>query len=256
MADHDHGALEVQQEVLQPVHRVDVQVVGGLVHHQQVGIAEQGLSQQHLHLQPGIQGGHVVVVQVGAHAKALKDAAGVALGLPAAQLGVLRLQLAGQQTLLVGHLLLGIQGLLLLADVVQPLVAHDDRVHDVIGVIGVLILLQHGHADVGQHGHLAGGGLQLAGQDLQKGGLAGAVGADDAVAVAPQELQIHMGKQRGAAVVQAQVGDSDHGVLLIRKIPAPAGAGRSVNQYLITGGGKKIGDLEKNMARAAQPSGP
>ena len=34
MADHDDGAGEVQQEILQPVHRVDVQVVGGLVHHQ------------------------------------------------------------------------------------------------------------------------------------------------------------------------------------------------------------------------------
>ena len=83
--------LEVQQEVLQPVHRVDVQVVGGLVHHQQVGIAEQRLGQQDLHLQPGVQGGHVVIVELGADAKALEDAAGVALGLPAAQLGVLLL---------------------------------------------------------------------------------------------------------------------------------------------------------------------
>ena len=34
MADHDDGAGEIQQEVLQPVHRVDVQVVGGLVQQQ------------------------------------------------------------------------------------------------------------------------------------------------------------------------------------------------------------------------------
>ena len=40
MADHDDGAVKVQQEVLQPVDGVDVQVVGGLVHHQDVRIAE------------------------------------------------------------------------------------------------------------------------------------------------------------------------------------------------------------------------
>ena len=214
MGDHDDGALEVQQEVLQPVHRVDVQVVGGLVHHQQVGIAEQGLGQQDLHLQPGVQGGHVVIVELGADAKALEDAAGVALGLPAAQLGVLLLQLAGPHAVLVGHLLLGVDGLLLLADVIQALVAHDDRVHDVVGVVGVLVLLQNRHAHVGQDGHLAGAGLQFPGEDLQKGGLAGAVGADDAVAVAPQKLQVHVGEERGAAVVQAQIGDRDHGKLL------------------------------------------
>ena len=38
----------------------------------------------------------------------------------------------------------------------------------------------------------------------------GPVGADDAVAVAPEELQVHVGEQRGAAVIEAQVGDSDH----------------------------------------------
>ena len=210
VADHDDGALKVQQEVLQPVHGVYVQVVGGLVHHQQVGIAEQGLGQQHLHLQTGIQGGHVVIVQLGADAKALEDAAGVALGLPAPQLGILLLQLAGQHAVLVGHLLLGVQGLFLLADVIEALVAHDDRVHDVVGVIGVLVLLQHGHAGVGQNGHLAAGGVQVAGQNFQEGGLAGTVGADDAIAVAPQKLQVHMGEQGGAAVAEAQVGDSDH----------------------------------------------
>ena len=223
VADHDDGAGEVQQEVLQPVDRVNVQVVGGLVHHQQVGVAEQSLGQQHLHLQTGVQGGHVVVVEIGADAKALENAGRVALGLPAAQLGILLFQLAGQHAVLVGHLLLGVQGFLLLADIVETLVAHDDGVHHVIGVVGVLVLLQNRHADVGQDRDLAGGGLQVSGQDLQKGGLAGAVCADDAVAVAPGELEIHMGKQGGPAVLQAQIGNSDHGTLLLFSAPARSG---------------------------------
>ena len=130
-------------------------------------------------------------------------------------LGVLLLQLTGQHAVLVGHLLLGVQGLLLLADVIQALVAHDDGVHDVVLVIGVLVLLQHRHADVGQQGHLAGGGVQLSGEDLQESGFTRAVGADNAVAVAPGELQVHVGKQGGPAILQAQVGDSDHGTLLL-----------------------------------------
>ena len=166
MADHDDGAGEVQQEVLQPVHRIDVQVVGGLIHHQQVGAAEQRLGQQHLHLQAGVQGRHIVVVQVGADAQTLEDPAGVGLRLPDAQLGILLLQLAGPHPVLVGHLLLGVQGLLLLADVIQALVAHDDGIHHIVGVIGVLVLLQHRHPGVGQDGDLAGGGLQIPGEDF------------------------------------------------------------------------------------------
>ena len=217
VADHNHRALKVQQEVLQPVHRVDVQVVGGLVQQQDVRIAEQGLGQQHLHLQPGVQGGHVVGMELGAHAQALEDAAGVALGLPAAQLGVLLLQLAGADAVGLGHLLLGIEGLLLLADVVEALVAHDDGVHDVVGVVGVLILLEHRHAGLGQDGDLAGGGLQLAGEDFQEGGFTRAVGADDAVADALGELEIHVGKEGLAAVGQAQVGNCNHVVLLFMR---------------------------------------
>ena len=211
---HDDGAGEVQQEVLQPVDGVDVQVVGGLVHHQDVRVAEQGLSQQHLHLQTAVHVLHHVVVHGHGNAQALEDAGRIGLGLPASQLGVLLLQLAGLDAVLLGHLLLGVEGLLLLTDVVQPLVAHDDGVHDGVLVVGVLVLLEDGHAGVGQDGHLAAGGLQLAGEDLQKGGLARAVGADDAVAVALDELQVHMGEKGLAAVGQAQVRNCDHVALL------------------------------------------
>ena len=70
------------------------------------------------------------------------------------------------------------------------------------------------YTHLGQNVHGAGGGLQLPGQDFQEGGLAGAIGADDAVAVAPEELQVDIGEQRGAAVLQAQIGNSDHSFYL------------------------------------------
>ena len=120
-----------------------------------------------------------------------------------------------EDAVLLRHLLLLVEGVLLLADVIQALVAHDDRVHHVVGVVGVLILLEHRHAGLGQDGHLAGGGLQLAGEDFQEGGFTRAVGADDAVAVALGELEIHVGKEGLAAVGQAQIGNCNHVVLLM-----------------------------------------
>ena len=214
MGHDDDGAGVVHEEVVEPLHGGDVEVVGGLVQQQDVGVAEQGLRQQHLHLEPGVQRGHVVVVEVHPDAEALKDAGGVALRLVAAHFGVLRLKVGGPQAVLVGEVLLFVEGVHLPADVVQLLVAHDDGVHDVVGVIGVLVLPEDGHAHVGQDGHRAGGGLQLAGQDLQEGGLARAVGADDAVAVAAGELKVHVGEKGRALIAQGQVGNSDHDRLL------------------------------------------
>ena len=56
--------------------------------------------------------------------------------------------------------------------------------------------------------------LQFPGEDLQKGGLAGAVGADDAVAIALDKLQVHMGEKGLAAVLKAEVGNGNHRELL------------------------------------------
>ena len=214
VADHDDSAVVVQQEVVEPLHGGNVQVVGGLVQQQDVGVAEQGLCQQHLHLETGVQGLHVVIVQVHPNAQALENAAGVGLGLVAAHLGVLCLEVGGPQAVLIGEVLLLVEGVHLPANLVQGLVAHDDRVQHGVGVIGVLVLLQHGHAHLGQDGHRAAGGLQLAGEDFQKGGFASAVGADDAVAVAPGELQVHVGEQGGALIAQGQIRNSNHVGLL------------------------------------------
>ena len=148
-------------------------------------------------------------------AQPLKNTAGVALSLPAPQLGKLLLKLTGPNAVLLGHILLLVEGVLLLADVIEPLVAHDDRIHDRVGVVGVLILLEHRHAGFGEHRNFTGGGLQIPGENFEESGLARAVGADDAVAVALGKLQVHVGEEGLAAVLQAQVGNCDHGKLLI-----------------------------------------
>ena len=71
MGDRNDHAGEVQQEVLQPVDSFDVQVVGRLVQHDDVGVAEERLGKQNLHLQTRIGVRHHIVVQLRADAQTL-----------------------------------------------------------------------------------------------------------------------------------------------------------------------------------------
>ncbi len=151
-------------------------------------------------------------MQVGGYAKALQDAGCVALGLPAAKLGVLLLQPAGEDAVRVGHFLLGVERFLFPADFIEARVAHDDGIHDRVLVAGVLVLFQNRHSYLGQDGYRAAGGVQLPGENVQKGGFSRAVGADDAVTVAAGKLKVDVGEQNRAAVLEAEVAHSDHGI--------------------------------------------
>ncbi len=75
------------------------------------------------------------------------------------------------------------------------LVAHNDGVQNGIFVVSVLILLQNRDTLGGVHGDGTGGGIQFPGEQTQEGGLARAVCANDAIAVAGQELKIHVLEQ-------------------------------------------------------------
>ena len=205
MAHHQYRALIVHEEILQPHHRGQVQVVGGLVQQHHVRVAEEGLGQQHLHLQSRVHVRHKGLVEAHVHPQALEDAAGVALGLPATQLRKLLLQLGGPQAVLIAEVRLFVYGVLLFAAVVEALVAHDDGVQHRVCVVHVLVLLENGHALFGGQSDAAGSGLQLPGEYLYKGGLACAVGAYDAVAVARGELQVHTGKEHRGTELHGQI---------------------------------------------------
>ena len=45
--DADHSAREALQELLQPLHRFGIQVVGGLIQQQHVGLGQQQAAQRH-----------------------------------------------------------------------------------------------------------------------------------------------------------------------------------------------------------------
>ena len=87
----------------------------------------------------------------------------------------------------------------------QPRVAHDDGVDHAEGVEGELILAQHAHFLGPRDGTL--GGLDLAGEDLHEGGLAGAVRPGDGIAPAGQKGGGHILKQDAGAVAHGNVVD-------------------------------------------------
>ena len=211
VADHQHRALVVHEEVLQPHHAGEVKVVGGLVEQQHVRVAEERLGQQHLDLQARVKLPHEKPVQGNVHAQSLEDPPRVAFGLVAAELGIFLLQLRRAQAVFVVEVLLLVDGVLLLAALVEPLVPHDDGLEHHAVVVEALVLLEHRHAALGLERDRTAGGLQLPGEDFNKGRFPRAVGADDSVAVPGGKLQIDLGEEHRGTELHGQIVDSEHG---------------------------------------------
>ena len=180
---HQHdGAVVALQVGLQPVHRLGVQVVGGLVEQQQVGLLQQQAAQGHPALLAAGQVRHGGVP--GGAAQGVHRHLEVAVEIPGVE-GVdliLQLRLLLQQDVevgvgiahLVGDVVEVIQQLLDVRQA-QADVADDIQVRIQLGLLGQVA---HGVA-LRQPGLAHEVGIE-ARHDAQHGGLAGAVAADDA----------------------------------------------------------------------------
>ena len=212
VGDDDHGVLKADEKFLEPGDRVHVEVVGRLVEKQNVRIAEQGAREEDLDLLGAVQLAHGHLMEGRIDAKSGQQGLGVALGVPAVHLGKIRLEHGGALAVRVGEVGLGIERVLLLHHLVQMGVALHDGIEDELVVIFVLILLEEGETLARIHGHGAVRRLQLAGENFEEGGLAGAVGTDDAVALARQEFDVDIFKQGLLADPVGYVVCCDHGM--------------------------------------------
>ncbi len=195
MGYHDDGILKVDQELLQPVDGIQIQMVGRLVQKQDVRIAKQGSSQQDLDPLRAVQAAHLGIVKGRIDTKAVQQCLCVGLRIPSVHLGKFGLQLAGLDAVLVGEVFLCIEGILLLHDLIQAGVAHDDGIQYSIGIVLEVILLQEGQTLARCDGHIAVRRLQLSGKDPQESGFSGAVGTDDAIAVSLGKFYAYVFKQ-------------------------------------------------------------
>ena len=139
-----------------------------------------------------------------------RSALRVRLGFPAVHLGKFALQLRGADPVLVGEVLLRVDRVLLLHDLIEALISHDDRIEDLVRVVLEVILLQEGDPVPGRDRDAPGRGVQLPGKDLQERGLSGSVRADQAVAVPLGKLDVDIFKKRLFPDAVGNVVGSDH----------------------------------------------
>ena len=155
VADEHDGAGEVLQGALEHVHRVDVQVVSGLVQAQERLGGNEHFGQ-----------GQTRLFATGEDAYLLFDCVVVAK------------QEGTQQAALLRHGPLGRDGV----DLLQDGVGLGHALERVLGIVG--------HTHVGAQVAGAGGGRLQAGDDLHERGLTGAVGADERHMLAAVELEV------------------------------------------------------------------
>src|SRR5690242_7702510 len=103
---------------------------------------------------------------------------------------------------------LGVKCFALLQGLPEGAVAHDDRINDAEFVEGELVLAED--ADFLGPGDVAVGRILLAGQDLHKGGFAGAVGAGNGVAAARHESGGDVLKEDAGAEAHSDIFNRDH----------------------------------------------
>ena len=210
VGDDDDGVLEAEEEILQPGDGLQIEMVGRLVQQEHVRVAEKGLGEEHPHLVPRFQLLHPLLPQLLRDAEAVQQHRRLGFRFVAVHLGKFRLQLAGADAVLLGELRLGVDRLALGHDLEEARVPHDDGVEDRLLVEGELVLPQHRDPLAGADDDLPLVRLDLAGENLQKGRLAGAVGADQAVAVARGELDIDVLENDPLAVGKGDIGCADH----------------------------------------------
>ena len=182
MRDGHDGAGVGVQELLEPQHRLGVQVVGGLVEQQQVGRLEEQLAQGHaaalaagedVHGRVGVralQGVH----RLGELAVQVPAVGGVDLGLELAHLGHEGVEVGVGVGHLGAHL---VEALDLGQDVAKGLL---DVLADGLVLVERRLLLEDAHGVARREARLAVGDVLEAGHDLEEGRLARAVGAHHA----------------------------------------------------------------------------
>ncbi len=211
VADEQHGAGEVLELLFEPQHRVDVEVVGGLVEHQHVGLLEQ---------QPGEGGPHLPTtrhlgegpVHVGSgEPEAAEDASGLGLELVAAELFVAALQLAIRgEGGLVAVAELRFEGLEFVLDLEHLTGAPHHLVEDrtLPGVEQFLGQVADDGALLSRHRPLV--GLAEADDDLEQRRLAHAVAAHQRDPTTVLQLEAHTRVEGAGAERLRETGDREH----------------------------------------------
>jgi len=208
VGDEDHRAGIFEQEGLEPLDRLDVEMVGRLVEEQQVGLRDQRPGQQHAPLPSAGQG---VDRDVGRQAEAGQHQLDALLQSPAITLLQLVLQGAEPVERTRAAVVDNVNGRVMVSlhqagQVAEPLgddVEHRRRCRQRD------VLLEPRDPGPRLTPHRTSIGRQLPAQDLEERGLAGPVSADDGHALPRLDLECDIVEQRQVTVGVMEVIDRD-----------------------------------------------
>ena len=216
---HGQHRAGVRREVaLEPLHRLGVEVVGGLVEEQQVGLLEQQLAQRDAAtLTTGEVVDHHVRRRAAQRVHRLVQAAVevprvgvVEVGLQVAHLGEQRVEVGVRVGHLLGDRVVPVELALDLADGLL------DVLEDRPALAQRRLLLEHADRGAGVQDRVAVVGVVEPRHDLEQRRLPGAVRADDADLRAVQERESHVVEDDLVAVGLAHVAQGEH---IIRHAP-------------------------------------
>ena len=143
VAYYQNGVLKVAEILLQPGHRLHVQVVGRLVEQKVVWITKQRLSQHHTHLLLVVEFTHQHVVLILLDAQTAQQGSRITLSVPAIQLSKLLLQFRNLQAILIREIGLGIEGITLVHNIPKHRMPHQHGVHHRVGIPFKVVLTQN-----------------------------------------------------------------------------------------------------------------
>ncbi len=239
--DDDHGAVALVQDAFEPAYGVDIQVVGRLVEQQDVGIAEQRLREQHAQLPAGRDLAHRAVVLLDRYADAGQEGARARFGRITAELGELVLELRGAHVVVFAGFGVRVNRIAGLHCLPHFGVAHQHDVEHPHVFVRELVLLQLAQALAAVDRDRTRARLEVAAENFHERGLAAAVGADQAIAIAVAEPDRDVFEQRLAAELHGDVGGAEHGEYPMVKLARGAYARAADYDFFVLKAGVRCG---------------
>ena len=169
MGYYDHRVLEIDQKLLQPGNRIQIQVVGRLIEQKNIRIAEESLGKKNLDLDVTVHISHLLIMKLCTNAKSVQKSCCIRLSIPAVHFSEFSFQLTGTDTILIGKVFLHIDGFLLLHNIVKSLVTHHNRIQNRKCIILKVILFQEGKSLSRCNRNITAGRFELTAQNFQKG---------------------------------------------------------------------------------------
>ncbi len=208
--DDDDGIGEVGEVFFEPEDCVEVEVVGGFVEEEVIGVAEEGLCEEYLDFLLTGEVFHQLVMKFFFDAETAEEVGGVAFGIPSVHFGKFFFELAEEDSVFVVKVGFGIEFVFLLHVVPQLFVSDKNGVEDRIFVESEVVLDEDRQTFAGSHFDASFGGVEFAREYFEESGLASTIGTNDTIAVAGCKLKVDVFEEWFFVELNGEVCNCNH----------------------------------------------